>query len=102
MSSMDVTNQTKETLRLMFLENKRFDGRKVFDVRDFEISYNDGEGATDFAFAKPANSKEYSLMQMDGKIQPDLMKEVLDLVDKSCEKIYHAQKEALKEAVSLK
>ena len=40
MSSMDVTNQTKETLRLMFLENKRFDGRKVFDVRDFEISYN--------------------------------------------------------------
>ena len=40
MSSMDVTNQTKETLRLMFLENKRFDGRKVFDIRDFEISYN--------------------------------------------------------------
>ena len=78
------------------------DKQLLVDLTKEEEDYKDGEGATDFAFAKPANSKEYSLMQMDGKIQPDLMKEVLDLVDKSCEKIYHAQKEALKEAVNLK
>src|SRR3989344_5278712 len=38
MSSMDVTNQTKETLRLMFLENKRFDDRIIRDSDIIEFS----------------------------------------------------------------
>ncbi len=38
MSAMDVSNLTKNTLKKMFLENKRFDGRGLLDFRKFDIS----------------------------------------------------------------
>ncbi len=37
---METANLTKDTLRRMFAEEKRFDYRKLLDFRDFEISYN--------------------------------------------------------------
>jgi exosome complex component RRP42 len=37
---MDVSNLTKETLRKMFAEGKRFDGRGLTDFRNIEIEYN--------------------------------------------------------------
>jgi exosome complex component RRP42 len=37
MSSMKVSNLTKESLRKMFAEGKRFDGRGLFDLKDFEV-----------------------------------------------------------------
>ncbi|MFH1802576.1 MAG: exosome complex protein Rrp42 [archaeon] len=40
MSSMDVSNLTKETLKRMFSEGKRFDGRGLTDTRELEIEYN--------------------------------------------------------------
>ncbi len=40
MSLMSTSNLTKETLIKMFSENKRFDGRKLTEFRDFEITYN--------------------------------------------------------------
>ncbi len=40
MSSMDISNLTKETLKRMFAENKRFDYRELNDFRDFEITYD--------------------------------------------------------------
>jgi exosome complex component RRP42 len=40
MSSMDISNLTKETLKRMFAENKRFDGRGLFDLRELNIEYN--------------------------------------------------------------
>jgi exosome complex component RRP42 len=40
MSSMDTSNLTKETLKKMFLEGKRFDGRGLTDFRDVSIEYN--------------------------------------------------------------
>jgi len=40
MSSMKVSNLTKETLKKMFAEGKRFDGRGLLDLRDLEIEYN--------------------------------------------------------------
>jgi|SRR3989338_322256 len=48
MSSMDVSNITRENLKKMFLEKKRFDGRDLLDFRDFEVEYgvsNKAEGS---------------------------------------------------------
>tara|TARA_Y100000310_G_scaffold345508_1_gene465794 strand:- start:1594 stop:2412 length:819 start_codon:yes stop_codon:yes gene_type:complete len=48
MSSMDVSNLTKETLKKMFAEEKRFDGRKLLDIRPIELTYdvsNKAEGS---------------------------------------------------------
>lgn len=40
MSSMEIARITKETLKKMFAEGKRFDGRGVFDYRPLEVAYN--------------------------------------------------------------
>ena len=74
----------------------------LVDITKQEEDYSEGEGATDFALAKPANSDEFSLMQMDGKIQPELVSDVLKLGTEACKKIYEIQKEALKEVVESK
>ena len=65
------------------------------EVEDFE----EGEGATDFALAKLANSDEFSLLQLDGKIRPNEVTEILVLASEACREIYEVQKKALKEAV---
>jgi len=72
----------------------------ISDLNKEEEDYDEGEGATDFAVAKLANQDEYTLMQMDGKIQPERVKEILDIAEKNCETIYDAQKKALKEVVN--
>lgn len=71
----------------------------IADLTKEEEDYEEGEGATDFAVAKIANTDEFTLLQMDGKIQPSRVKEVLELALESSEKILEAQKKALKEAV---
>lgn len=48
MSTMESTNLTIETMKKMFAEEKRFDGRKMDEFRDFEIEYdvsNKAEGS---------------------------------------------------------
>jgi len=48
MSGMQTSNLTKEKLKSMFAENKRFDGRELLDFRDLEVSYevsNKAEGS---------------------------------------------------------
>src|SRR3989344_7684903 len=48
MSSMEVSNLTKEKLRKMFEEGKRFDSRGLTDFRDLSIEYdisNKAEGS---------------------------------------------------------
>ena len=40
MSSMEVSNLTKENLKKMFSENKRTDGRTLLDLRDVDISFD--------------------------------------------------------------
>ena len=40
MSSMEISNLTKETLIKMFSEGKRFDSRELLDFREFEVTYN--------------------------------------------------------------
>ena len=72
----------------------------IVDLTKEEEDFEEGEGATDFAIAKLANSEEFSLLQMDGKIRPEQIKEITKLASEACEKIYEVQKKALKEAVS--
>ena len=76
------------------------DQNLIVDLTKEEEDYEEGEGATDFALAKPANSSEFSLMQMDGKISPELIPKAMKLAENACKLIYEAQKSALKEIVS--
>ncbi|MBI5804026.1 exosome complex exonuclease Rrp41 [Candidatus Pacearchaeota archaeon] len=71
----------------------------IVDLTKEEEDFSEGEGATDFAIAKLGNTDEFSLMQMDGKIQPELVNEVLRLGKEACDEILEAQKKALKESV---
>ncbi len=72
----------------------------IVDLTKEEEDFKEGEGATDFAIAKLANSDQFSLLQLDGKIRPEEVKEVLKLGAEVCQQIYEIQKKALKEAVT--
>lgn len=75
------------------------DKQLIVDLTKEEEDYKEGEGATDFAFTKLANTDEITLMQMDGKIQPHLVPELIKLVNEASKEIYEAQKKALKDVV---
>ena len=48
MSNMEVSNLSKEMLNKMFAAGKRFDGRNLLELRDFEIEFgvsNKAEGS---------------------------------------------------------
>jgi exosome complex component RRP41 len=72
----------------------------IADITKVEEDFEEGEGATDFAVAKLATSDNYTLMQMDGKIQPERIKEIIDLANESCKEILEAQKKALKDVIN--
>ena len=72
----------------------------VVDLDKAEEDFEGGEGPTDFPLAKIANTNEFTLIQLDGKIPPERVKEVLDLANTACDQIYEVQKKALKEVVS--
>jgi len=71
----------------------------VADITKVEEDFEGGEGATDFAIAKLANTDEFTLMQMDGKIQPERVDEVMEMASALCKEVSEAQKKALKEVV---
>jgi exosome complex component RRP41 len=77
----------------------KLDKDLVVDVDKDEEDFKEGEGATDFPIAKIANSDEFTLLQLDGKIQPELLKKALEMGSKACDQIYEIQKKALKEVV---
>jgi exosome complex component RRP41 len=75
------------------------DKELVVDLTKEEEDFEDGEGATDFAVAKMANTDQYTLLQLDGKIQPEVVKEILKVADKACDEIYEYQKKVLKDSI---
>ena len=75
------------------------DKNLIVDLDKDEEDFEEGEGATDFPIAKIAKSNQYTLLQLDGKIQPDVAKKILDLADAACDEVYEVQKNALKEVV---
>ena len=76
------------------------DKELIVDLDKEEEDFEGGEGPTDFPIAKIANTDQFTLIQMDGKIQPERVKEVIELANKSCLEIYEVQKKALKEVIS--
>jgi len=75
------------------------DKELVVDLTKEEEDFEEGEGATDFAMAKIANTDQYTLLQLDGKIQPDVVNKILDLADEACNEVYEFQKKILKESI---
>ena len=75
------------------------DQQLIVDLTKEEEDFHEGEGATDFAIAKLANHDEWTLMQMDGKIQPERVNEILELANKVCAEICTVQTKALKSVV---
>lgn len=75
----------------------KLDKDLVVDVDKEEEDFHEGEGATDFPMAKVSNSDEFTLLQLDGKIPTDMVKEAIDMGIEACAKIYEVQKKALKE-----
>ena len=75
----------------------KIDDKICVDLIKEEEDYEDGEGATDIPITYLANSKKITLLQLDGRIQVERFKEVLDAGREACEKIYALQKKVLKE-----
>jgi exosome complex component RRP41 len=78
----------------------KLDKNLVVDLDKDEEDFEGGEGPTDFPIAKIGTTDKYTLMQLDGKIQPEVVSEILSIADKACLEVYEVQKKALKEAYS--
>ncbi len=66
----------------------------ILDLVYEEDSHEDG---VDIPIAMLHNSKQISLLQMDGELSPDDLKKAFKLAEEGCEKIYEVQKAALKD-----
>jgi len=75
----------------------KMDTTIVADVDKEEEDYEDGEGATDIPMAYLSNSGKITLLQLDGRIQPEKFKEAIEAGREACKKIAEVQKKALKE-----
>jgi exosome complex component RRP41 len=77
----------------------KLDKDLIVDLTKEEEDFDVGEGSTDFAVTKLANSDEFTLLQLDGKISPHLINEELKLATEACKEIYEVQKKALKDVI---
>lgn len=75
----------------------KMDKTIVVDVCKEEEDYEDGEGATDIPVCFLSRSKKIALLQLDGKISADELKQAVEMGRAACEKIYDIQVKALKE-----
>jgi exosome complex component RRP41 len=75
----------------------RVDDRLVVDLDYNEEAYEEGRGTADIPVAILPNSGKISLLQMDGQITREELKECLRLAKDACKRIYEVQKSALKE-----
>lgn len=73
----------------------KVDNKIVVDLSKEEEDYKEGKGSTDipFAFTKSGN---ISLLQLDGNISPDELKEAIKFGKTACKEVYEVQKKALK------
>jgi len=74
----------------------KLDKTLVVDVIKEEEDYEEGEGATDIAMVFSSRTKKVLLLQLDGKITSEELKEALQLGVKTCDKLNEQMKEALK------
>lgn len=66
-------------------------------VIDLNKEEEDIEGTSDIPMAYMPRMKKITLLQLDGKMPKEKLKEAIELGIKSCEKVYEIQKKALKE-----
>jgi len=78
----------------------RVDDKILVDLDYAEESYEDGPVA-DIPVAVLPSSGQISLLQMDGLVSSEQLKEAIELAKKSCKKIYEIQKKALKDKYKL-
>lgn len=74
----------------------KIDDKIVVDLIKDEEDYSEGEGATDIPLAFLPKSKKICLLQLDGKIEKEKLKEAIEVGEKAIKKIYEKQKEVLK------
>ena len=74
----------------------KIDKSIVADLIKEEEDYEDGEGATDMPMAFTSRSNKLCLLQLDGNISGEELKEAIKAGEKACKKIYAEQKKALK------
>ncbi|HLC50061.1 MAG TPA: exosome complex exonuclease Rrp41 [Candidatus Nanoarchaeia archaeon] len=74
----------------------RVDDKMVVDLDYSEESYPDGPVA-DIPVAMMPGSGKITLLQMDGEVSKEQLKEALEMAKKACLQIYEVQKKALKE-----
>jgi exosome complex component RRP41 len=71
----------------------RVEDKVVVDLNYFEDSHEDG---ADLPIAVLPNSGKVTLMQMDGEVTREQIKECVAKAKEACKKIYEVQKAALK------
>jgi exosome complex component RRP41 len=71
----------------------KVDGELVLDLFEPEDNY----GEADMPIAIMPRKKAITLLQMDGKLTKNEIQRLMDMAMEACEKIYEAQKAALKE-----
>jgi len=76
----------------------KMDKTLVLDLTKEEEHYEEGEGPTDIPITMTASGK-ITHMQLDGKITPKQLKEVIEMAKKATKQILEAQTKALKEAL---
>lgn len=74
----------------------KIDKAIVTDLIKKEEDYEEGEGATDIPMAFTSRTNKLCLLQLDGKISAEELKEAIKAGEKACKKIYAEQKKALK------
>lgn len=77
----------------------KLDKDLVVDLDKHEEDFEGGEGPTDFPLAKISQTEEFTLLQLDGKIPPQMVKKALSMGSKACDEVYELQKNALKESI---
>jgi len=75
----------------------KIDKTLVVDLIKEEEDYEEGEGATDIPMAFLSKSGKISLLQIDGEIRPEELKEAIKLGREACKIIHQIQVKALKE-----
>ena len=76
----------------------KLDKTLVVDINKAEEDFEEGEGSTDIPVTMTHDGK-ITHMQIDGKITPKQMTDVMKMAKKACDEIYEIQKKALKESV---
>ncbi|MCW8966144.1 MAG: exosome complex exonuclease Rrp41 [Candidatus Pacearchaeota archaeon] len=78
----------------------KIDKQLIVDVNKYEDSvFDEGEGATDIPFTFTTDGK-ITHLQLDGKINTEDFKTVMNLAYEGAKKVYEVQKQALKDSIN--